>query len=92
MEKGCVKELFANPVEIEKLEECARKILKYVTMININGKILLKYKGNKVGFLIIKAPVEEIKVVRYWIGPFCIKSELSYQNKFVGVLVIKNEF
>ena len=89
MEEDCIKALFSNPIEIEKLEECARTILKRVSMVNFNGKILLKYNGIKVGYLTTKAPVEEIKVMRYWSGPFGIKTELSYQNKFVGVLLIK---
>jgi hypothetical protein len=58
-------------------------------MVNFNRKILLKYNGIKVGYLANKVPVEEIKVMRYWSGPFGIKTELSYQNKFVGVLLIK---
>jgi len=89
MDKECVKELFSNPITIDELESCVHQILKNVELVDFGKKIVLKSNGVKVGHLFTRVPIDEVKVSKYWQGPFGIKTELSYQGKFVGVLMIK---
>ncbi|MGB9695487.1 MAG: hypothetical protein ACP5SB_06340 [Caldisericaceae bacterium] len=89
MDEECVKSLFANPITTEKLEPCVIQILKKVELVDKGSKIILRYNGSKVGYLLTKIPIEETKVMRYWSGPFGLKTELSYEGKFVGVLMIE---
>jgi hypothetical protein len=89
MDEECVKELFSNPITTEGLELCVHQILKKVELVDFGKKIILKYKGVKVGHLLTRVPIEEVKVSKYWQGPFGTKTELSYQGKFVGVLMIE---
>jgi hypothetical protein len=89
MDKECVKELFSNPITIDELESCVHQILKNVELVDFGKKIVLKSNGVKVGHLLTRVPIDEVKVSKYWQGPFGIKTELSYQGKFVGVLMIK---
>ncbi|MGC8758271.1 hypothetical protein [Caldisericum sp.] len=88
MNEECVKELFSKPITIEALEVCVPQILKKVELVDKGSKIILRYNGSKVGYLLNKVPIEEVKVMRYWSGPFGLKTELSYEGKFVGVLMI----
>lgn len=89
MDTDCVKGLFAGPIAIDELEECVRAVLKTVTQINSDAKVILRSNGTKVGYLTSMVPIGEIKVMRYWQGALGIKTELSYQDKFVGVLLLK---
>ncbi len=88
MEEECAKNLFNNPIKIEILQSCVIKILTKVEMFDMNRKIILRYNHRKVGYLLSRVPIEEIKILRYWISPFGIKTELSYKDKFIGVLLI----
>ncbi len=88
-EELCTKELFENEITINKIESCMRLVLKKVQMSEYRGKIIMKYKGEKVGYLLLDAPIDEINVYHYWSGPFGIKTELSYKGKFIGVLLIR---
>jgi hypothetical protein len=90
MAEECVKELFAKPITSEALETCVHTILKKVSIMNSpKKKIILKANGTKVGFLTEKVPIDEIKISKYWVGPFGIKTELSYQGRFVGILMLR---
>lgn len=88
MDEECIKDLFSQPLTKELLKPCVVQILKKVEMLDVKMKIMLQYKGHKVGYLVSNVPIEDIKILRYWHGPFGIKVELSYNDKFVGVLMI----
>jgi hypothetical protein len=89
MDADCVKGLFAGPIAIDELEECVGAVLKTLTQINSGAKVILKSNGTKVGYLTSVVPIGEIKVLRYWQGALGIKTELSYQGQFVGVLLLR---
>jgi hypothetical protein len=85
----CYEKIFTSEFKNEVLEDCVHKILSQVEIQPHKEKNFIIYKGYKVGYLIKKVPLEEIKVHRFWKGPFGIKLELSYLNNFIGVLVIR---
>jgi|GEM_PF-1529495 len=89
MDEECVKELFSNPITIDRLEPCVHQILKNVELVDFGKKIVLKHNGVKVGHLLTRVPVDEVKVSKYWQGPLGIKTELTHWGRFVGVLMIK---
>jgi len=89
MDEVCIRELFSHPITIEGLESCVHEILKKVELVERRRKIILTYKGRKVGHLIERVPLDSLKVSKYWEGPFGIKTELSYNGHFAGVLMIE---
>jgi len=89
MDAECIKGLFSGPIAIDELEECVCTVLKTVTQIDSGSKVILTSNGTKVGYLARVIPLDEVKVMRYWQGALGVKIELSYQGKFVGVLLIR---
>jgi hypothetical protein len=89
IDEECVRELFSHTITIEGLEACVHEILKKVELVEKGRKIILTYKGRKVGHLIGRVPLDSLKVSKYWEGPLGIKTELSYNGHFAGVLMIE---
>jgi hypothetical protein len=89
IDEECVRELFSHTITIEGLDACVHEILKKVELVEKGRKIVLTYKGRKIGHLIERVPLGSLKVSKYWEGPLGIKTELSYNGHFAGVLMIE---
>ncbi|MGB9666341.1 MAG: hypothetical protein ACPL2N_03420 [Candidatus Cryosericum sp.] len=89
MNEECIGKLLSGPIAVEQLEACVHSVLKSIAQTNSGSRIVLTSNGVKAGYLTETVPFDEVKVLRYWRGALGIKTELSYHNKFVGVLLLK---